>query len=139
MSDKDVRVASETFYAALNRMLNGNAASLAEIWSHSADVTTLHPIGGREVGWDTVRKAWDQVASVSSDGKVVLADQHIQLAGDTAIETGTEKGGFKIAGQAVEVHGRVTNVYRREGGSWKIIHHHADIAPAIVAVVSKLG
>jgi hypothetical protein len=45
MSDKDVRVASETFYAALNRMLNGNAASLAEIWSHSGDVTTLHPIG----------------------------------------------------------------------------------------------
>jgi ketosteroid isomerase-like protein len=85
-----------------------------------------------------VKKTWDQVAGVSSGGNVALVDQRIQLHGDTAIETGVEKGSFKIAGQPVDVEGRVTNVYRREGDSWKIVHHHADIAPAIVAVLSKL-
>jgi hypothetical protein len=49
-AEEEVRAASEKFYAALNRMLNGNGSSLPEIWSQSATVTTMHPIGGREVG-----------------------------------------------------------------------------------------
>jgi hypothetical protein len=49
--ENEVRAASTKFYSALNRMLNGDAGSLADIWSHSATVTTMHPIGGREVGW----------------------------------------------------------------------------------------
>jgi hypothetical protein len=53
--ENDVRGASEKFYSALNRMLNGDAGPLGDIWSHSATVTTMHPIGGREVGWDQVR------------------------------------------------------------------------------------
>ena len=36
----EVRKASEQFYAALNRMLNGDAGPLADIWSHSAAVTS---------------------------------------------------------------------------------------------------
>ena len=49
-TEDEVRAASETFYAALNRMLSGDAGALGEIWSHSSAVTTMHPIGGREVG-----------------------------------------------------------------------------------------
>ena len=51
--------------AAMNRMLNGDAAPLADIWSHSATVTTMHPIGGRQVGWDEVRQSWEQVARLA--------------------------------------------------------------------------
>ena len=53
-AEDDVRKASEQFYAALNRMANGDALPLADIWSQGAGVTTMHPIGGREVGWDKV-------------------------------------------------------------------------------------
>ena len=48
--EDEVRAASDKFYSALNRMLNGDASLLGDIWSHSATVTTMHPIGGREVG-----------------------------------------------------------------------------------------
>lgn len=52
MSTEDqVREASKRFYAALNSMANGNVSPMADIWSHNASVTTMHPIGGREVGW----------------------------------------------------------------------------------------
>jgi hypothetical protein len=54
-AEDEVRKASEQFYSALNRMLNGDAGPLADIWSHSASVTTLHPLGGREVGWEKSR------------------------------------------------------------------------------------
>ena len=48
-AEDEVRAASEKFYAASKRMLNGDAASLTDIWSHAVNVTTMHPIGGREV------------------------------------------------------------------------------------------
>jgi hypothetical protein len=56
----EVRSASQRFYSALNRMLDGDAGPLAEIWSHDATVTTMHPIGGREVGWESVGGSWSQ-------------------------------------------------------------------------------
>jgi hypothetical protein len=41
----EVRNASKQLYAALNRMLNGDAGPLADIWSHGSSVTTMHPFG----------------------------------------------------------------------------------------------
>ena len=141
MSTEDqVRKASEEFYAALNRMANGDGSSMADIWSHSATVTTMHPIGGREVGWDEVKGPWGQVAELASGGRgqVKLRDQLIQVSGDMAYEVGTEQGQFKLAGEQISIDQRVTNVYRREGGAWKIVHHHSDLSPAMVQVLKRL-
>jgi hypothetical protein len=58
-------------------MLNGNAGPLADMWSHSAVVTTMRSIGGEQVGWDSVRAWFEQVAQLAADGKVELKDQLI--------------------------------------------------------------
>jgi len=137
-AEDEVRDASNEFYAGLNRMANGDAGPLADIWSHGATVTTMHPVGGREVGWDQVRKSWEQVAQLSSGGQVKLSDRVIQIAGDAAYELGVERGQMTLAGQQVTIDHRVTNIYRREAGAWKIVHHHSDIAPAMVDVVNRL-
>ena len=134
--EDEVREASKSFYAALNRMLNGDAGSLPDIWSHSSTVTTMHPVGGREVGWENVRETWEQVAKLASGGEVRLNDQFIQAAGDMACEVGIEKGKCTMAGQQVSIEHRVTNVYRREAGAWKIVHHHTDPSPAMIDVVT---
>lgn len=138
-TEDEVRKASKQFYAALNRMANGDAGSLAEIWSHSASVTTMHPVGGREVGWDAVRTSFERVAQLASDGKVELKDQLIRVAGDAAYEVGIEHGQLKLAGQQVAIEHRVTNIYQREAGAWKMTHHHTDTSPAMLDVVSRLG
>jgi len=139
MSTEDqVRQASQQFYSALNRMANGDASLMAEIWSHSATVTTMHPIGGLEVGWDEVEKPWQQVAQLASGGQIKLNDQLIQVSGDMAYEVGNEEGQFELAGEDVSVNLRVTNVYRREAGGWKIVHHHTDVSPDMLDVLSRL-
>ncbi len=139
MSTEDqVRKASEQFYAALNRVANGDASSMADVWSHSANVTTMHPIGGREVGWGEVKEPWGQTAQLLSDGQVNLNDQLIQVSGDMAYEVGTEQGQAKLAGEQVSFNHRVTNIYRRENGKWKVAHHHADISPVMLDVLSRL-
>ena len=71
-TEDEVRQVSNQFYAALNRMANGDASPMMEVWSHSSDVTTMHPIGGREVGWEQVRVPWEQVAAMSGGGQVTL-------------------------------------------------------------------
>lgn len=137
-TDDEVRAASAQFYAALNRMANGDASQLSEIWSHGAGVTTMHPIGGREVGWDKVRGSFEQVAKIASAGRIRLDDQVITVVGDLAYELGYERGPATFAGQQVSLDHRVTNIYRREAGHWKIVHHHADVSSAMLDVLNRL-
>jgi ketosteroid isomerase-like protein len=137
-AEDDVRKASQKFYGALNLMANGNSNSLADIWSHSPLVTTMHPIGGREVGWDAVRQTWEQTAQFAAEGKVEIKDQLIRVAGDMAYEVGIEKGQFKLAGEKVSIEQRVTNIYQKEGGGWKIVHHHTDLSPSMLEVLGRL-
>ena len=137
-AEDEVREASKKFYTALSSMLNGDAGPLSEIWSHGAEVSTMHPIGGREVGWDQVRNSWEQVAKLASGGEGKLTDQVIQVVGDAAYELGIERGQVTLAGQPVTIEHRVTNIYRREAGAWKVVHHHTDVSPAMLEVVSRL-
>jgi ketosteroid isomerase-like protein len=137
-AEDEVRAASAKLYAALNRMLNGDAGSLTDIWSHGASVTTMHPIGGREVGWDQVKKSFEQVAQLTSKGQVKLSDQLIQVTGDIAYELAVEHARFTLAGQPVAGDCRVTNIYRRESGGWKVVHHHTDATPALLDVFSRV-
>jgi ketosteroid isomerase-like protein len=125
-AENEVGAASRQFYAALNSVANGDARPMADIWSQSADATTMHPIGGRQVGWNQVWDSWQQVAEIASEGRVTLGDQLIQVVGDAAYELGTEHVVMTLAGHSVRGEVRVTNIYRREGGAWRIVHHHAD-------------
>ena len=134
----EVREASKKFYAGLNRMANGEKDTLAAAWSNNGSATAMHPIGGREIGWKEVEKSFNQVAKLASEGKIELKDQLIQVLGDVAYEVGIEKAQFKLGGQMVKDEIRVTNIYQKENGSWKMVHHHTDIAQPMVEVLQKL-
>jgi ketosteroid isomerase-like protein len=137
-TEDEVRNASAKFYAALNRMVDGDAAQLADIWSHSESVTTMHPIGGEQVGWADVKESFEQVAGLASEGHVALDGQTIQTGGELAYELGVERGQFKHAGESITIEQRVTNIYRREAEGWKIVHHHTDVSAAMLELVSRL-
>lgn len=137
-AEDEVRQVSERFYAALNHMANGDAGPMSAVWAHSEDVTTMHPIGHREVGWEQVRPTWEQVASIASGGQVLLRDQLIRMGTDLAYEVGVEEAEITLAGERVAFSERVTNIYRREGGEWKIVHHHSDPSPAANDLLSRL-
>jgi len=53
-------------------------------------------------------------------------------------EIGVERGRFRLGGHPVAIEHRVTNVYLREGGAWKLVHHHTDVSPAMLEVLAKL-
>jgi len=134
---REIREVSTQFYAALTRMLNGDARALSDVWSHRSFVTAMHPLGGRQVGWAEVRKTWEQIAQRASEGNVELKDQLIHLAGEVAYEVGVEHVEAKLGGQIVAAKIRVTNIYQREAGAWKITHHHTDMSPALALKFSN--
>ena len=133
-TEDDVRAISDRFYSGLSRM---DVAALPEIWSHSDDVTTMHPMGGEQVGWEEVRASFEQAAGPMTDSHVELVDQRICAGTDLAYETGIERGSAKLAGETIEFEHRVTNVYRLEDGRWKMVHHHTDVSPGLIETLQR--
>jgi ketosteroid isomerase-like protein len=137
-TEDDVRKASARFYSALNRMADGDASEMSHAWSHSETVTTMHPIGGEQIGWAAVKESFDQVGELAGSGHVEIADQIIHTGEDMAYELGTERGHMKLAGETVQIEQRVTNIYRREAGGWRMVHHHTDLSPAMLGILERL-
>jgi hypothetical protein len=85
-AEDDIRKASDKFYAALKRTINGDATQMTEVWSQNSDVSTLHPIGGSQVGWDEVRVSWENLSKICSNGSVKLTDQRVCAGADCSYE-----------------------------------------------------
>ncbi len=134
--EDEIRQASEQFYAALNRTINGDPEPMMEVWSHGSDVAIMPPSGGIVVGWEEVRTSWEQAAQTTFEGQVSQDDLVVvPLADDVAYTLGTEHGQAKLGEETVGIDWRVTNIYRREEGEWKIVHHHTDVSHALVEVL----
>ena len=125
-TEDEVRQASDRFYSAVDSMLNGDAAPMADVWSHDSSVSTMHPLGGREVGWDAVRGSWEGAAQAFEGGTQEVSDLEVCVLGDTAYTTGIEHVDATIGGKSLHFDIRATNIFRREDGEWKVVHHHTD-------------
>jgi len=135
MSAEEVRQASDRFYMALNRMVNGDVSAMFDACSHADDVSAMHPLGGRQLGWPEVRASWQMAAdALGTSGSVEASDLQITLLGsDGAFTTGTETASATVGGNPIAFSGRCTNVYRREDGVWKMVHHQVDLLPDVAA------
>ena len=104
MSVEDVRQASDRFYAALNRGINGDTSEMFEICSHAADVTTMHPLGGRQTGWPEVRATWEMAAGAIDGGPQAAERQrrfpHLDLAHEGHRAGHGAEAGVKMLGHA---------------------------------------
>src|SRR5437764_7767566 len=139
-TETEVKQASDKFYAALNQMLaTGSAGAVTAVWSQGGVGSTMHPIGGREVGRDQVLATWTQAGPAFSDGMVSAEDVVvIPLCDDVAYTIGTERYEGKVGGEMMRGEWRATNIYRRENGGWKIVHHHSDAVPELVELLARL-
>jgi ketosteroid isomerase-like protein len=137
-AENDIRKASDNFYAALNSTLNGDCTPMADVWSRNPEVSAMHPVGGTEIGWGEIRASWENLAKICSNGTVELRDQRISVGEDLAYETGREHVDLSTAKDQVHTDFRVTNIYRREGGEWRMVHHQVDLDQKILEALSKL-
>jgi ketosteroid isomerase-like protein len=115
---------------AESALRNGDVEPRLAIWSRIDPVTVF---GARDsgTGWDDLDPMFRTVASWFSDStefdfEVVAAG----ASGDLAYTVGYEHNRVKVEGEPRAYTLRVTHVYRREDGQWRIAHRHADFPPA---------
>jgi len=108
---------------------NGDPEARIALWSR-ADPVTVFGAKVSASGWTDLEPMFRTVASWFSES----ADYQFEVtaaaaSGDLAYTVGFEHNEVKVDGQPRNYTLRVTHVYRREDGQWRIVHRHADIPP----------
>ena len=116
--------------AAQTGFINGDPSAWKQNTSHGADDTIFGAFGGSERGWKEVSARYDWA---SGQFKASGASQKIEYlntgaSGDLAFTVSIERQTAQIGGQPKPTSRalRVTQVFRKEGGAWKLLHRHAD-------------
>ena len=131
MSDRDDFLAwvSSRVRDAEVALHEGDAGPRREIWSREEPVTVLgawQSATGR-VEVDELFTALEQSFSGCSSYRVDLVAAEVD--GDMAYTAGYEHTQAVVHGEPRTYTLRVTQIYRREGGQWKVVHRHGSATP----------
>lgn len=126
--DESFRRMLEQHEAASEQLVSGNAAPWKELASHGDDCTVFGAWGGYERGWEQVGPRYDWASGRFTGGRTTREYLSTWVADDLACTIAIERGEVRYRGsdEPREMALRVTQVYRREGGAWKLVHRHAD-------------
>jgi ketosteroid isomerase-like protein len=113
-------------------LCRGDGDARAGTWSRNDPVTLFGATGNLRRGWDEVDEIFHWLAHRFA-GKH-LRDYELELVaagacGDLAYTVAFEHKTFVVDGEPVSYTLRVTHVYRREDGAWRIVHRHGDRPP----------
>jgi len=98
------------------------------LWAHDATVILLNPRDKKiSVGWDAVKKNWEDAGNFWSELKVTQADgPYIQVKGDVAWSMGIANAvGKSKAGAAINAPTAETDVFEKRSGKWLLVSHTA--------------
>lgn len=109
-------------------VVDGDPEPRIALWSKHDPVTLFGARGMCETGWPALSKTFPWVASSFSDVTDFRFDVEVaEVIGEMAYTLGFERWTGSIDGRPHEdVLVRVTHIYRREDGEWKIVHRHGD-------------
>jgi hypothetical protein len=107
-------------------MGEGRPEPFKALWSHTDNVAIMGGFGGYERGWEQVsaRLDWASKGIASTDRS---EENIVTVVGeDLAYTVDLEHMTRHVGDQARPYTLRCTQVYRLEGGEWKIMLRHAD-------------
>jgi ketosteroid isomerase-like protein len=128
MSDReDFRAWVESvLYSAELALHNGDAAPRRALWSRNEPVSVLgawrNAYGQQQID-ELFTALGDSFSDCTSYAFDLLA---YDVVGDMAFTAGLEHSSASVDGQPRTYTLRATQVYRREGGEWKVAHRHGD-------------
>jgi ketosteroid isomerase-like protein len=129
---------SATFADVLSREQSAEAAiylgdpgPFKALWSRGDDISLFGAFGPCKKGWHQVGKTVDWVAGRYREGVVTSEYEVVHEGADLAYTVGYEIGDVVLDGAPITRQRlRVTQIYRREDGEWRLVHRHGDFAPA---------
>jgi ketosteroid isomerase-like protein len=119
----------DEYHRAGREITNGNPEVYKTLYSHRDDVTVANPFGPPVRGWSEVSATLVRAAENYRDGEIVgFENVSTVITSDLAYTVEIESYRARVGGaeELVPVSLRVTTIFRREDGAWKVVHRHAD-------------
>ena len=129
MTTSDFLQAIEDNHRAVDAFTKGDAAPLGALYSRADDATLANPFGPPVRGWEQIEQTMTRAATHYREGEVtgferVSAYETEDLAYVVELEQFLTKLGGATERTSLAL--RVTTIFRREDGAWRIVHRHAD-------------
>jgi ketosteroid isomerase-like protein len=121
-------------------LIRGDVGPRLEMWSHRDPVTLFAAVGPTKAGWSELEPTFRAVASRLSEGRDVDYELlAFDVSGDVAWSAGVARFIVSMDRRPAEpTLIRLTHAYRREDGTWKVVHEHSDFQPAGQVVAPPL-
>jgi ketosteroid isomerase-like protein len=119
----------EQSHLTLGEIVKGNPEPLKMVYSHREDVSLANPFGPPVRGWEQAAATIERAASNYKDGEIVGFENVAKyVTPELAYIVEVERYKAKVGGgeKLAPISLRVTSIFRREDGVWKIVHRHAD-------------
>jgi len=129
MSPDDLDSAIEESHCALSEIVKGNVEPFLALYSHRDDATIGNPFGPFARGYQAISETGAGAASRYREGEILGFESVARHVSDgLACVVEVERFRAKVGGSAklAPVSLRVTSIFRREDGTWKLVHRHAD-------------
>ena len=123
---------SQQQHEAEAALVRGDVDPRLEMWSHQDPVSLFAAVGPSKSGWDELSPMFRSVASRLSGGRDVTYEiMSFDVSADMAWTAGFVRFTGTMDGGPLTHHTlRITHVYRRESGDWKVVHEHSDFQPS---------
>ena len=129
-------------HEALRKILNGDPTGYAALFADRDDITLGNPFGPFGKGRAEVLKTLNNAATKYKEGWVVAVDR-VAVYGDDKliclVEIEHDRAKLGASPNFSEFAARVTSVYEKIGGRWKLVHRHADPITTYRPAESVLG
>jgi ketosteroid isomerase-like protein len=129
MSPSDLAQFIEQYHQSIDAIVRGDPEPQMRLWSRGDDVTLANPLGPPVRGWDRVKEHLERAAASAREGEPLSYERIAEYA--TAelgynVELERTRAKFDGADEMTPISLRVTTIFRREDGEWRIVHRHAD-------------
>lgn len=114
---------------ALDAFVKGDPEPLKDLYSRRDDVIIANPFGPPAKGWGKAAATMDLAATHYRDGEATGFERISEYAtADLGCVIEIERFRSKVDGgdELVPIALRVTTIFRREEGAWRIVLRHAD-------------
>ena len=126
---EDFHRAIEESHRPVDRIAKGDPSGFFNLYRRGEDATLANPFGPPARGRSQIKEAAQRAASNYRDGRAVEFESFARcVTPDLAYTLEIERFEAKVGGSEdlTPVTLRVTSVFRREDGVWKLVHRHAD-------------
>jgi ketosteroid isomerase-like protein len=128
VTDEDVAELIRRVADAASAFMRGDMRRYVTLVRHADDYTLMAPSGGEpRRGFDASDAALEAMSRYFQGGEAELEVFQSYASGDMVVLVAIERQHGQVGGLPDQDWSlRVTLVFRREGGEWRLAHRHAD-------------